>query len=107
MKIKSRTLQTTVLVLAAVIIVVSILSANHVINVDLKFLDEMTTYLLIIGIGLLVWGRKLKKEEESDAADKRAEDEKAADAVDASPVGESGSNGSSDAIEEKSGERLP
>ena len=61
MKIKSRTLQIITLSLAAIIILVSILSATHVLSVDLKFLDEMTTYLLIIGVGLIVWDGKSER----------------------------------------------
>lgn len=107
MKIKSRTLQIITLSLAAVIILVSILSATHVLNVDLKFLDEVTTYLLIIGVGLIVWGRKMKKEEDAEQAEKKAEDEKADDAVDAPPVEEPGSDEPRDAIEEKTDEPRP
>jgi ABC-type nickel/cobalt efflux system permease component RcnA len=92
MKIKSRTLQIITLSLAAVIILVSILSATHVLNVDLKFLDEMTTYLLIIGVGLIVWGRKMKKEEDAEQAEKKAEDEKADAAIEAHPADEADSD---------------
>jgi ABC-type nickel/cobalt efflux system permease component RcnA len=107
MKIKSRTLQIITLSLAAVIILVSVLSATHVLNVDLKFLDEMTTYLLIIGVGLIVWGRKMKKEEDAEQAEKKAEDEKADDAVEAPPVDDTGSAEPRDEIDEKTDERRP
>jgi hypothetical protein len=81
MKISSKNLMRSVLAVAALILIFAFLTATHILNLEIKQADEISTYMMIVGVALFVWARKVRKEEEAELAEKKEEEEKAANAV--------------------------
>ena len=85
MKINYKQLQAVVIGLALLLVAFAILNATHVLELEPETANKFSTWVMLGGLAIFVWSRKLRKEEEAekkmkeDAKKQTHEDENGSD----------------------------
>ena len=83
MKFTSKQLMMVALFIGIGLIVFAVLNATLDFSLDEKLGNDISTYGMLGGLGILFWSRKVRTQEEADARSRKEEDNEAANSVDA------------------------